>query len=114
MTIEEVKAEMLKVKIPWFIKVADKFWFSFGRWLVIVGIVSLLPIGILANNVRMDLVDNVWIAMYIVMGMVGASGLLMLLAHFVEDMFVKKQAARLGITTWQWKIYAKELGLKSN
>jgi len=44
--------------------------------------------------------------------MFGVGGL-MLVSHLIENGFIKKQAKRLGITTYQWNIYAGELKLMS-
>jgi len=46
----DVKEEMLKIKIPWFIKFADKFWFKIGRYIMMVGLVAMFPIGIIITG----------------------------------------------------------------
>ena len=113
MTPEEIKAEMKKVKVPWFIGLAEKFWFKVGRWVLPALMLSLVPIGIIANNAAIQYVDSLWTTMYIIMSVIGGLGLLMLVSHLIEGRFVKKQAKRLGITTYQWNAYAKELNLTS-
>jgi hypothetical protein len=114
MTPEEIKSEMLKIKIPWFIKLADKFWFNFGRYAMIVGVLSFVPLGIIYNKVSYQVADQLWsvmIGLFLFL-MFGIGGL-MLVSHLIEDNFVKKQAKRLGITSYQWNIYAGELKLMS-
>ena len=113
MTPEEIKAEMKKVKVPWFIGLAENFWFKVGRYLIPVLILALLGVGIAANHVAIQYVDAMWTIMYIIMGVIGGLGLLMLVSHFIEKRFVKKQAKRLGISVYQWNVYAKELNLTS-
>ena len=113
MTPEEIKAEMKKVKVPWFVGFAENFWFKVGRYLIPILFVALLGVGFAANNVAIQHVDAMWSALYILMGVIGGLGLLMLGSHFIEKHFVKKQAKRLGITVYQWNAYAKELNLTS-
>lgn len=113
MTPEEIKAEMKKVKVPWFIGFTEKFWFTVGRYLIIPFFVIILGVGIAANNVAIQYVDIMWTILYIMMGIIGGLGLSMLISHLIEKLFVKKQAKRLGISVYQWNTYAKELNLKS-
>ena len=114
MTPEEIKAEMKKVKVPWFVGLAEKFWFKIGRWVLPALMLSLVPIGFVANNAAIQYVDSLWTTMYIIMGVIGGLGLLMLGSHLIEKSFVKKQAKRLGISVFQWNAYAKELNLRSS
>lgn len=114
MTPEEIKIEMKKVKVPWYIGFAENFWFKVGRYMIPVGVLLMLGVGIAANNVAIQYVDGMWTILYVIMGIVGGLGLVMLASHFIEKRFVKKQANRLGITVFQWNAYAKEIGLVSN
>lgn len=114
MTPSEIKEEMLKVKVPWFVGFAEKFWFKVGRFLMPLLILSLVPIGIIANNAPLHTLETVWSVIYIILGVIAGLGLGMLASHLIEGSFVKKQAKRLGISVWQWNAYAKELGLKSS
>jgi len=113
MTPEEIKAEMLNIKIPWFVKLADKYWYYFGRYALMAGIVSYVPLGIIYNKSNYPM-DNLWTIMVglFLFLMFGVGGL-MLVSHLIENGFIKKQAKRLGITTYQWNIYAGELKLMS-
>ena len=113
MTPEEIKAEMKKVKVPWFIGLAEKFWFKVGRWVLPALMLSLVPVGAVANKAAIQYVDSLWTVMYIIMAVIAGLGLLMLGSHLIEKRFVKKQAKRLGITVYQWNAYAKELNLTS-
>ena len=115
MTPEEIKNEMRKIKIPWFVKFAEKFWFKAGRFVIIFGVLSFIPLGIVYNKTNnFHLADTLWsvmIGLFLFL-MFGVGGL-MLISHFVEDAFVKKEAKRLGITVFEWNKYAEEIGLKS-
>lgn len=113
MTIAEIKEEMLKVKIPWFIKSIETYWFKLGRFLIIASLVLFVPLMILADKINIQHVDTVWGFLYGLMGFVAFNGLTMLLTHLIKDDFVRKQAKRLGISEYQWNMYTKELGLKT-
>jgi hypothetical protein len=113
MTPEEIKNEMRKLKIPWFIGFAEKFWFKVGRYMFVVIFLAIVGVGIAANNVSIQYVDAMWNVLYILMSVIGGLGLLMLASHLIEKRFVNKQANRLGITAHQWNVYAKEIGLVS-
>jgi hypothetical protein len=113
MTPSEIKKEMLKVKIPWFVGFAENFWFKVGRYAIPILILSLVPIGIVANNAPPHKLETIWSIIYLILGIVAGMGIGMLISHLIEGSFVKKQAKRLDISVWQWNAYAEELGLKS-
>ena len=113
MTPEEIKAEMLKVKIPWFIGFAEKFWFKAGRFIVFIGVLLFIPLGIIYNNIDMRYADTMWNSMLGWGAFLLGIGLLMLASHLIEARFVEKQAKRLGISVYQWNVYAEQLQLKS-
>ena len=111
MNEEEIKAEMLNVKIPWFVKLADKYWYYFGRFAIMIGTTSILPLGIIYSRGNVDYLWNVMIGIFLFL-IIGVGGL-MLLSHLIEENFVKKEAKKLGISPYQWNIYAGELKLMS-
>jgi hypothetical protein len=111
MTPEQIKAEMRKVKIPWFIKVTKKFWFKAGRYIIPFGILAFLPLFIIYNNVSLSVALSMWSWMLGWGGFLALIGLLMLASHLIQKAFVKKQAKRLGISVWLWNLYAKEINL---
>jgi len=111
MTPEEIKAEILNVKIPWFVKLGDKYWHYFGRFAIMIGTASILPLGIIYNNGNSDYLWNVMIGIFLFL-IFGIGGL-MLLSNIIEDNFVKKEAKKLGISVYQWNIYAGEINLMS-
>ena len=113
MTPEEVKAEMLKVKVPWFVGFAEKFWFKVGRFLLPIGVVLLVPLGFIYNGISMQYADIMWNSMLGWGAFLMGIGLFMLASHLIEGAFVKKQAKRLGISVYQWNVYAEQLQLKS-
>ena len=113
MTPEEIKAEMLKVKVPWFIGFAEKYWFKGGRYVLAGGILAFIPLGFIYNKIDMRYADTMWNIMLGWGGFLALNGLLMLFSHLIEKRFVKKQATKLGITIYQWNAYAKELNLTS-
>ena len=113
MTPEEIKAEMLNIKIPWFIGFAEKFWFKAGRYIMFFGIIAFFPLFIIYNNIALHKTDAMWNAMLGWGGFLLLLGIVMFISHRIELSFVKKQAKRLGISLWQWNVYAKELDLKS-
>ena len=113
MTPEEIKQEMLKVKVPWFVGFAEKFWFKLGRFLIPIGVVLFVPLGIIYNNIDIRYADTMWNAMLGWGAFLIVCGLVMLASHLVEGSFVKKQAKRLGISVFEWNKYAEELQLKS-
>ena len=113
MTPEEIKIEMMKVKVPWFVGFAEKFWFKAGRFIVFFGMLAFLPLFIIYNNVSMVAALSMWGWMLGLGGFLVLCGLLMLFSHLIEGGFVKKQAAKFGITVYQWNAYAKELDLRS-
>lgn len=114
MTPEEIKAEMLKVKVPWFVRAAEWMWYRFGAYGIFFGILSFVPLGIIYDKTNWFNPDHMWTAMIIWFFILffGIGGI-MLVAHLIEDSFVKKQAERLGISVMQWNAYAKELDLRS-
>ncbi len=114
MTPEEVKAEMLKVKIPWFIGFAEKFWFKAGRYIMPIGVLLLVPLGFIYNGMDMRHAHTMWNVMLGWGAFLMGIGLFMLASHLIEGAFVKKQAKRLGITVYQWNYYAEQLQLKSH
>ena len=111
MTPEQIKAQMQKVKVPWFVKFAKTFWFKAGRYIIPFGILAFLPLGIIYNNVSMSVALSMWGWMLGWGGFLVLIALLMLVSHLIEKAFVKKQAKRLGISVWLWNLYAKELNL---
>jgi len=114
MTPEEIKAEMLKVKVPWFVKAAEWIWFKFGSYAIFFGILSFIPVGLVYEKTNWFNPDKMWTAMIIWFFILFAVfGGLMLVSHLIEGNFVKKQAKRLGISVPQWNAYAKELDLRS-
>jgi hypothetical protein len=113
LTPSEIKEEMLKVKVPWFVGFAEKFWFKAGRFIVFFGLLSFVPLFIIYNKIALRHVDTMWTIMLGWGAFIFGCGLLMLVSHLIEKSFVKKQADRLGITVWQWNMYAKELNLRS-
>lgn len=114
LTPSEIKGEMLDVKIPWFVGFAEKFWLKIGRFLIPIGILAYVPLGIIHNSASMSVALSMWGWMLGWGAFLFACGLLMLGSHLVEKVFVTKQAKRLGITVWIWNMYAKELDLRSN
>lgn len=113
MTPEEIKAEMLKVKIPWFIGFAEKFWFKAGRYILPIGVLLLVPLFFIYEGISMRYADTMWNCMLGWGAFLMGIGLFMLVAHLIEESFVKKQAKRLGISVYQWNAYAEQLQLKS-
>ena len=113
LTPSEIKEEMLKIEIPWFIGFAEKFWFKAGRFIVFFGLISFFPLFIIYNNIAIRHVDTMWGIMLGWGGFISTCGLLMLVSHLIEKSFVRKQAKRLGITVFEWNMYAKELNLTS-
>lgn len=115
MTVEEIKKEMRKIKIPWFIKFADKFWIKIGRYLTILGILSFIPIIIIYNNTTnfhtSDILWNIMIGIFLFL-LLGIGGIV-LVAHLIKNIFVKKHSKRFGISTLEWNQYAKDIGLTS-
>lgn len=115
LTPDQIKEEMKKIKIPFFIGFAEKFWFKFGKYVMIFGILAYIPAGIFYNKLESltnaDLMWNIMIGWFLFL-MFGIGGL-MLISHIIENIFVKKQAKRLGIEVWEWNAYAKDIGLVS-
>ena len=115
LTPDQIKDEMRKAKIPWFIGFAEKFWFTVGKYISIFGILSYIPMGIIYMINKNPQTDEImWKIMvgFFIFLMAGVGGL-MLTSHIIENIFVKKYAKRLGITVWEWNAYAKEIGLVS-
>lgn len=115
MTAEEIKKEMRKIKMPWFIKFADKFWFKGGRYITIFGILSFVPLGIIYNSVTSihtaNMLWNIMIGIFLFL-LLGVGGVI-LISHLMKNIFVKKHSKRIGISTLEWNEYAKDLGLTS-
>lgn len=115
MSPEEIKEEMRNIKIPWFIKFADKFWFKIGKYILFFGILSYIPLGIVYNlTPNFNVVDILWTIMvglffFLFLGVAG----LMLIAHLIKNSFVKKHCKRLGISVFEWNIYSEEIKLTS-
>lgn len=114
LTSSEIKKEMLKIKIPYFIKITDKFWFKFGKYILTFGMLAYVPAGIIYQSIDMRYVDLMWSLMvgWFFFLFIGIGGT-MLISHIIKNRFVKKHAKRLGISIWEWNLYAKELNLVS-
>jgi len=115
LTPEEIKTEMLKLKIPSLIKFADKFWFKAGRYIMFFGLFLMFPISIIMNTTNDGQLKFLLshFALYLFFFLLIGLGGLMLISHFVEKSFVKKHAKRLGITIDEWNHYVKEYNIVS-
>lgn len=115
MTPEEIKNEMRKIEIPWFVKFTNKFWLKIGRYILFFGMLSMIPLGILYNSANSyntaDLLWNVMFGWFLFL-LIGIGGL-MLISHIVKTLFIKKQSKRLGISVLAWNQYAKDINLTS-
>lgn len=110
LTPEEIKTEMLKIKIPWLVKFADRFWFKTGWYIMFFGLVAMFPIGIIINESNDPNIKFIFsqIALYLFFFLLIGLGGLMLINSFVKNNFVKKQTKRLGLTLDEWNYYVKE------
>lgn len=117
MSPEEIKEKMKKIKAPWFVKLMDWFWFKFGRYIFFFGLLSFFPLGIYYNylsNNNVGLSFVVWDTMVVLFfTLLLGIGLPILISHFIENNFVKKNAKKLGITVIEWNKYAEEIKLYS-
>ena len=115
LTLENIEAEMLKIKVPWLVKFAEKFLFKIGRYVMFFGLFLFFPIGGIinqTNNPNMKFIFS-QIAIYLFAFLLVGLGGLMLISHFIEDSFVKKQAKRLGLTIEEWNHYAEKFKIMS-
>lgn len=115
LTPEEIKEEMLKLKVPALVKFADKLWFKAGRYIMFFGLLLMFPIGIIINTTNDHYIKFILsqIALYLFFFLLIGLGGLMLISHLVEKNFVKKHAKRLGLTIDEWDYYAKEYNITS-
>lgn len=115
LTPEEIKTEMLKIKVPWLVKFADRFWFKAGRYIMFFGLLSFFPISFIINgsNYMHTKILFSQIALYLFFFLLIGLGGLMLVNSFVKNNFVKKQAKRLGLTLDEWNYFAKEYKIMS-
>lgn len=116
LTPEEIKTEMLKIKIPWLVKFADRFWFKAGWYIMFFGLVAMFPIGIIINESNDPNIKFIFfqIALYLFFFLLIGLGGLMLINNFVKNNFVKKQAKRLGLTLDEWNYYVKKYKIISH
>ena len=110
LTPEEIKTEMLKLKVPWLVKFADKFWFKIGRYVMFFGLFSFFPIGIIINSSNNPQTKFILsqIALYLFFFLLIGLGGLMFINNFVKNNFVKKEAKRLGLTLDEWNHYVEK------
>lgn len=110
LTPEEIKTEMLKIKVPWLVKFANKFWFKIGRYVMFFGLLSFFPIGFIINGSDYMSTKILFssIALYQFFFLLIGLGGLMLINNFVKNNFVKKEAKRLGLTLDEWNHYVEK------
>lgn len=110
LTPEEIKTEMLKIKVPSLVKFADKFWFKAGRYIMFFGLLSFFPISFIINSSNSPQTKFILsqIALYLFFFLLIGLGGLMFINHFVKNNFVRKQAKRLGLTVDEWNHFAEE------
>lgn len=115
LTTNEIIEEIKKIKIPSFVTKTEKYFFKIGRYIMIFGFLSFVPLAIIYSNINnINTSEIMWNWMLIWFGvLIIGNALLMLISHIIENIFVIKQAKKLGISRSDFVKYATMLGIKS-
>lgn len=114
-TQEELINEIKKIKIPKFVIFSEKFFYKYGRNIMIFGFISFIPLALIYTQINnKNVTEKMWNWMLIWFGItIVFNALLMLSSHIVENIFVINQAKKLGITRTEFVNIATTIGIKS-
>ncbi len=113
---KKLKNYIINLKIPWYVKMGDCFWFYFGKYFLTISffIETILFVFYIQNANIKDIANMLWFYAKLIF-FIDFFGIVifMLIAHLIKKNFIKKQAKKMGVSVFDWNFYVKEVGKKT-
>ena len=110
---------ILNLKIPWYVKMGDCFWFYFGKYFLTLTFIFefflfMFYIFYTENKNIYNTADTLWFWMKLIffIDFFGIA-IFMLISHLIKEHFVKKQAKKMNVSVYDWNYYVKKLRKKT-
>lgn len=111
-TKEEIKAELLKYKLPWIAKIWKKYGVPALRYSILPLFVTALVFGIIYNESVQTFDWMWWVVKGIAFLLIFGFGAFALLGHFAERLSSNKLRKKLGLSYGEFKIYIEAYQIK--
>ena len=103
-TKEEIKAELMKFKLPWIARVWKKYGWTGLRYSILPAFAIAVIFGIIYNN-SVQIYDWMWVLVKTIgFVYIFGFGLLALAGHFAERIAANKLRKKLGLSQYEFKI----------